>query len=87
MPKVKFFLNPSGVRELLRGPEMSAIVQSAAQQVAAEAEGMSGGLPFDVDGGAGRNRVYATVKPGSIHAFHKTRKENILEKAKRSVKV
>lgn len=87
MPKVKFFLNSSGVRDLLRSSEMSSIVQSAAQQVAAEAEGLSGGLPFDVDGGAGRNRVYATVKPGSIHAFHKTRKENILEKAKRSVKV
>ena len=87
MPKVVFKLNSSGVRDLLRSSAMSSIVQSAAQQVAAEAEGMSGGLPFDVDGGAGRNRVYATVKPGSIHAFHKTRKENILEKAKRSVKV
>lgn len=87
MPKVKFLLNSSGVRDLLRSSEMGAIIQSAAQQVAAEAEGMSGGLPFDVDSGAGRNRVYATVKPGSIHAYHKTRKENILEKAKRSVRV
>lgn len=83
----RFVLNPSGVRELLKGPEMASIINGAAERIAAQAETISGGLPYEAGGGSGKNRVYATVKSGSVHAYNKTRKENILEKAKRSVKV
>lgn len=84
---VTVVLNYPGVRELLKSPEMAEIVNGTAEKIAAQAETLSGGLPYETSGGSGKNRVYATVKSGSIHAYNKTRKENILEKAKRSVKV
>lgn len=84
---VSFELNSAGVRELLQSPEMGAIIQNAAEQVAAKAESLSGGLAFDVSTGTGSTRVWGAVRPGSIHAYHKTRRDNILEKAKRGVKI
>lgn len=80
-------LNFSGVRELMQSGEIQAIVNGAAEQAASAAGDLSGGLPYDVRSGVGKNRAWATVKPGSIHARNKDRKENILEKAKRGVHV
>lgn len=87
MSKIRFELNTAGVRELLQSGEMQSIISEAAEQVASSASDLSGGLEYNAEVKMGANRVAATVRPGSIHAFHKNRKENILEKAKRSVKV
>lgn len=87
MSKILFELNTAGVRELLQSGEMQSIIENAANQVASTATDMSGGLAYEAEVKMGANRVAATVRPGSIHAFYKNRKENILEKAKRSVKV
>lgn len=84
---VKFELNEAGVRELLKSGEMQSIINGAAQQISANASDMSGGLEYPVETGTGRNRCFASVKPGSIHAYRKALKHNILEKAKRSVSV
>ncbi|MBR3240235.1 MAG: hypothetical protein IKF99_17570 [Oscillospiraceae bacterium] len=87
MSKVKFELNKAGVRELLQGGEMQSIINSAAEQISANAADMAGGLEFEVQTGTGSSRCWASVKPGSIHAYKKTLKHNIMEKAKRSVSV
>jgi len=87
MSKIRFELNTAGVRELLQSGEMQGIIADAANMIASNASDMSGGLEYNAEVKMGANRVAATVRPGSIHAYHKTRKENILEKAKRSVKV
>lgn len=80
-------LNYPGVRELMQSPEMQAVVSDAAAKVADRAQGLSGGLAFETDTGIGQKRAWAVVKPGSVHAYKKARKENIMEKAKRGVKV
>lgn len=85
--KIRFELNRAGVRELLQGGEMQSIINSAAEQISANAADMAGGLEYQVETGTGKSRCWASVKPGSIHAYHKTLKQNILEKAKRSVSV
>lgn len=85
--KFSFKLNLQGVRELRRSPEMQQIINAAAADVAARAEQMSGGLPFEASVAENKDRAFATVRAGSIHARNKNRKENILEKALRSVKV
>lgn len=87
MSKIRFELNTAGVRELLQSGEMQSIISEAAEQVASSASDISGGLEYNAEVKMGANRVAATVRPGSAHAFYKNRKENILEKAKRSVKV
>lgn len=72
---------------MLQGAEMQSIITGVAEQISANAADMAGGLEFQVETGTGKSRCWASVKPGSIHAFHKTLKHNILEKAKRSVSV
>lgn len=87
MSKIRFELNTAGVRELLQSGEMQNIISEAAEQVASSASDISGGLEYNAEVKMGANRVAATVRPGSAHAFYSNRKHNILEKAKRSVKV
>lgn len=84
---VTVVLNFPGVRELMQSAEMQGVINNAAAQVAASAEKLSGGLEFDVKQGVGKTRAWASVSPGSVHAIRKDRKDNVLERAKRSVKV
>ena len=56
MGNVKFELNPEGVRELLTGPEMQAILQGYAQSVAGQY-----GADTETDIYVGPNRANAMV--------------------------
>lgn len=85
--KVRFELNRAGVRDLMRGAEMSRVIEDAANRVASNATSISDGAAFDVESGVGRNRVYASVKPADAAAYYKTRRDNVMEKAQRSVTV
>lgn len=86
MGKIRFVLNSDGVRELLKSAEMQSVINSAAEQVKSRAEELSG-LEFETSSTVGRTRCSSRVSPASIHAYHKAMKDNIMEKAKRSVKI
>lgn len=68
MAKTKFELNRSGVRELLRSPEMMAVCQGYANRALS-----SLGDGYEVSTMTGRNRVNAEVRAETFAA----RKENL----------
>ncbi len=76
MAKVKIELNRAGVRELLKSPEMGAVCQELASQVAARA-----GDGYEVSVYTGFNRVNASVKAVSDEAWRDVLKNNGLVKA------
>ena len=85
MAKVKFELNREGVRELLRSPEMTEIISSAAERVAAAAS--SGGRNYNAEVTIGGNRVAARIKPADSAAYYSNLKHNTLIKSLGSGKV
>ena len=68
MAKTKFELNRSGVRELLRSPEMMAVCQGYANRALS-----SLGAGYGISTMTGRNRVNAEVRAETFAA----RKENL----------
>lgn len=83
MSKFKFVLNRAGVRELLNGEAMEAIVAEKAQRVL-ETAGAGNGYEMSVH--HGRNRVNASVKAETIKAKRSNAKHNTLLKALGSAK-
>lgn len=78
MSNIKFTLNKSGVRELLRSSEMMEICQEYANAVAHRA-----GTGYEVSTHTGRNRVNASVTAGTFEAKQDNLKNNTLLKAVR----
>lgn len=78
MGKAEVVLNRSGVRELLRSPEMKAVVTEHADAVLKRC-----GNGYERDAYTGRNRVNAMVWASSGKARRENAKENTLLKALR----
>lgn len=76
MGNVVVELNPEGVRQLLRSPEMMSICSSQAQAIAARA-----GAGYEVSTYTGRNRVNASVHAATRKARRDNMKNNTLLKA------
>ena len=76
MAKVKFELNRSGVRELLRSPEMMAVCQGYANRALG-----SLGKGYEVSTMTGRNRVNAEVRAETFEARKENLKNNTILKA------
>lgn len=76
MSKVKFVLNPTGVKALLQGDAMQSVLQSHAQGVQQRA-----GEGFAYDVYVGKTRANASVYADSFEARRKNLKENTLLKA------
>ena len=81
MSKVKFELNRAGVRELLKGAKMQAIIQRATDQVLRAAQ--ETGLEYASDVSQKRYRVAGTVTAESAHAGNDNKENNTMEKALR----
>lgn len=80
MSRVKFELNRDGVKELLKGAEMQGIIKDYAQQVQGAA-----GDGYEAEMVTGANRVWATIKAGTAHAYYSNLKHNTLLKALGSI--
>ena len=76
MANVLVELNPDGVRQLLRSPEMMSICSAQAQAIAARA-----GAGYEVSTYTGRNRVNASVHAATRKARRDNVKNNTLLKA------
>lgn len=76
MAKTKFELNRSGVRELLRSPEMMAVCQGYADRALG-----SLGDGYEVSTMTGRNRVNAEVRAETYAAKKDNLKNNSILKA------
>ena len=64
MARLRIVLNRSGVRELLRSPEIQGDLRRRADRIASAA-----GPGHEVDVAAGRNRARASVRTDSIDAM------------------
>lgn len=76
---ITFVLNPAGVRELLKSPEMQRILQDAADAKAAAC-----GQGYEASVKVGANRAYANIYPATKEAYHDNLDNNTLEKVIRS---
>lgn len=76
---VKFELNSAGVRELLKSPEMQAILKTAGANKAAQA-----GPGYMSEVRVGVKRAYVNVFPGDKESARDNYKNNTLEKVIRS---
>lgn len=76
MSDFKFVLNRAGVRSLLQGGEMKAVVEEKARGIAGRA-----GVGYGVDTYVGARRVNAMVYPDSPEAYFRNLKHNTLLKA------
>ena len=74
--KIKFELNRSGVRELLRSDEMMAVCKQYADGIQARA-----GAGYESDTYVGKNRVNASVYPATKEAYRDNLDNNTLLKA------
>lgn len=74
---VKFKLNRSGVREMLRSPESQAIVKLAAERVQSRA-----GDGYEVDTYVGTTRANASVYAATYEARKDNYENNTLLKAR-----
>ena len=79
MSKFKFELNHAGVRELLKGSEMKAILADAASRKAAQA-----GAGYSSEVHTGERRLYANIFPATKEAAGDNYENNTLEKVIRS---
>lgn len=78
MSKMRFKLDRSGVRELLRSGEMMAICQEHASQIAGRA-----GAGYETSTYTGVNRVNASVRAATAEAARDNLENNTLLKAVR----
>lgn len=76
---LRFELNKSGVRELLRCEAMQNILKEYAEQKAGEA-----GEGYSAEVHTGQNRAYANVFPEAREAYFDNLENNTLEKVIRS---
>ncbi len=76
MGKYRIELNSEGVQELLKSPEMAAICQNLANDIAARA-----GTGYQVTVYTGKTRVNASVKAVTEEAWKDNLKNNTLLKA------
>ncbi|MEZ7594807.1 hypothetical protein [Streptococcus sp. 27098_8_76] len=76
MSNMKFNLNGSGVSELLRSPEMQAILEEKGKVVA---DGAGDGFELKVS--PGQKRANATISTTDIKSMARNSKHNILLKA------
>lgn len=76
--KFKFVLNTAGVRELLQGPQIQAVLTSYASNIRARA-----GSGYKQDVYVGRNRANAMIWPDSFLARLDNKKSNKLLKSVR----
>lgn len=81
-----FVLNSKGVTELMKSPEMAAVIADASQRVAGVAQSSSG-LEFEASVQGGKNRAQGRVRPVGAKAYYKTLDGNLLQKALGSVKI
>ncbi|WP_179395733.1 hypothetical protein [Lacticaseibacillus absianus] len=78
MPKQGFVLNRSAVRELLRSPEMQAVLKEQASAIRSRV-----GDGYKQDIFVGKNRANAMVSADSFEARRDNMKNNTLLKAVR----
>lgn len=76
MADVKFELNLPGLNELMKSPEMQAVLDSAGAQVASIA-----GSDYAANPNTGRWIGFSNVYPNSKRAAHENFKDNTLIKA------
>lgn len=76
MPKTKIVLNSAGVREMLKGPDMQALLLERAQAISERA-----GSGYETDVFVGRNRANASVFASDPEAVKDNMKNNTLLKA------
>ncbi len=79
MSKMRFKLNPAGVRDLLKSPEMQAVLTEKANGIRNRA-----GDGYASDIYVGKNRANAMVYADSIKAKRDNKKNNTLLKAVKS---
>ncbi len=78
MAKTKIVLNSAGVREMLKSPEMQAMLSERAQAIAKRA-----GNGYETDVFVGKNRANASVFASTGKAARDDMKNNTLLKAVR----
>lgn len=76
---ITFVLNPAGVRELLRSPQMQSIIREKAEEKA-----MACGQGYEASVHVGVNRAYANIYPATKEAYQDNLDNNTLEKVIRS---
>ena len=76
--KTKIVLNSAGVREMLKSPEMKALLSERAHTIAGRA-----GTGYETDVFTGRNRANASVFASTKEAFSDNLKNNTLLKSLR----
>lgn len=79
MGSVKFKLNLQGLNELMKSPEMQAVLDNAGEQVANAA-----GSDYASSGKTGRYIGFSNVYPDSKRAAHENFTQNTLLKALQS---
>ena len=81
MSDIKFKLNLSGLRELMKSADMRQVLNSAGVVVTNKAEALSGGEDFSHAVKILDYTAVATVFPNSKEAYRAAYKNNILEKS------
>lgn len=76
MSKIKFELNREGVREMLRSAAIQGVCSEYASSVLNQC-----GEGYATNTRVGKNRVYCSVYPDTIHAHFSNLKHNTLLKA------
>lgn len=78
MSKVKVVLNREGVRQMLRSPEMEALLKERAQNIVS---GLGDG--YDSTTYIGKNRANASIRATSWETYQNELKNNTILKALR----
>jgi len=73
---MKFKLNSAGVKALLQGTEMQAVLNQTAQAVS-----MRAGDGYEAEPHVGQRRAYANVYPATQQAYRENNEFNTLLKA------
>lgn len=76
MSRVEIRLNSAGVRGMLQSPEMLALCEEKAGEIASRADGA-----WEVSGGVGKYRARAFVRAGDRETYFRNLRTNALLKA------
>lgn len=86
MAKPKFKLNLKGLNQLMKGPEMQAVLDQKGQEIRAAAENMSEGGEFETETKPLRWIAITTVRAKDHKAIKSNLEDNTLLKAMGSAK-
>jgi len=81
MSKVKFDLNLRGLNEVMKGPEIQALMQASGERIKTDAENASNGGVFEAETKSGDRIATTFIRAKNWKAMHAILKDNVLNKA------